>query len=164
LNAIPTQTVLDDTTASRAPLYRARLAMPGDANEVIRHYVENLWGISHLQPDAATVASGIMLMIQQRRLFVVERAGQIVGCASYVLCAGYWFTPLEFMYDTGFFIVPRWRKSRAGYVLWELFKAEGRRLGKQIVLGAGTTDPTMLSILSKRYKQIGVAFLVDPHV
>lgn len=145
----------------KAPLYSARLAVydKAEREEIVRLYIDNLWAIAHLSPDLLTVINSIYQAIQQGRVIVVERDGKIIGCTSFVQ-GTYWYSPKACIFDTGFFIVAEYRKTRASSILFNALKAEAVKRDAHLVMGAGTKDKTVAPIMAKRYPQIGSAFLV----
>lgn len=130
-----------------------------EREQIVDLYIKNLWHIAHLEPDLETVFKSIYHAIDARRLFVCERDGQIIGCTSYAM-GTFWYTPKEMLFDTGFFIVPEFRKTRAASLLLNALKAEAKRLGTVLIMGAGTKDKTVAPIMAKRYQQIAAAFVV----
>lgn len=148
---------------TRKPLYTVHIARADEVDEIIRLFIENLWHIAPIPPDAPKVAREICQSIAAGRMLVLEREGEIVGAASYVITS-FWYSTEEFLFDTGAFVIPKYRKTRAGFVLWEAMKKEARDQGKRFLIGAGTTDATVAPIWAKRYPQITIGFLVDPNV
>lgn len=139
--------------------YTTRYAAWDDHQKVADLYVENLWHIAHIAPDILTVLKSIYQAIHQTRVIVIERDVEMIGCASFVE-GTYWFTPEKMLFDTGFFIAAKYRKTRAAAVLFNALKAEANKRGGTLIMGAGTKDPTVAPIMAKRYPQIGAAFMV----
>lgn len=142
--------------------YTTRLAKyeEKEREQIVKLYIDNLWPIAHLEPDLLTVIKSIYLAIHQERQIVVERDGEIAGCTSFVE-GTYWYSPQKCLFDTGFFIVPKYRKTRAAKVLLDALNAEAKRRGAVLIMGAGTKDKSVAPIMAKRYPQIGAAFLVN---
>ncbi len=134
-----------------------------EREEIVRLYVDNLWDIAKVKPDLMTVIKAIYHEIKDNRVIVVETDGKIVGCASWII-SHYWFSPEEILFDTGFFIAKEYRKTRAAHVLLNAFKAEAVKQNKRLIMGAGTTDQSVLSTMEKRYPKMGTGFLVVSHV
>lgn len=145
---------------SKPRLWATRLATYDERDAIVRLYIENLWPIAHLPPDTYTVCQSVFQAIAQNRVFVVTRAGEIVGCASFVE-GTYWYTPQKCLFDTGLFVVKHARKTRALHLLKEAMKGAARERGALLIIGAGTTDETAAALMKKRDKQIGAAYLVE---
>lgn len=141
--------------------YTTRYAVyEGEEKERIAElYIDNLWRIAHLEPEMLTVIKSIYQAIFQQRLIVVERDGEIIGCTSFVE-GTYWYTPKKMLFDTGFFIVEKYRKTRAAAVLFNALKQEAVARDATLIMGAGTKDETVAPVMKKRYLQIGSAFMV----
>lgn len=137
-----------------------RYATEADAKDVLRLFVENLWPIAHFQPDMRTVGEAIFVAITQNRMIVVERNGEIAGCAAFDVLR-YWYSAKHMVFDQGLFVVPTYRKTRAAALLLNALKDEALRRNTVLVMQAGTKDKSVAPILAKRYPAIGVAFVVD---
>lgn len=139
--------------------YTTRYAVWDERAEIADLYIKNLWGIAHLEPDLETVFKSIYQAVFQTRVIVVLCGEKIVGCTSFV-AGTYWYTPKKMLFDTGLFVVPEFRKTRASLMLLNALKHEARGQDATLIMGAGTKDATVAPILAKRYQQIGAAFVV----
>lgn len=151
--------VTDTEQQSSSPRIFARKGLYAEAEEIVRLYVENLWPIAHIQPDIETVCKEIYGSLSRGQTLVVECDGKIVGCASYQI-NHVWYSSQEMLFDTGFFIIPSFRKTRATSVLFRALKKEAFDRSTILIMAAGTKDSSVAQIMAKRYRMISAVFAV----
>lgn len=154
-----------DGFLSQAPIvksgrYNTRLAHWDEREEIFKLFHDNLVPVAKLKHDILTAARSIYFAIEQGRLLVVERNGQIIGCTAFIE-GQYWYSPQPIIYDMGFFVIPEYRKTSATGRLLGALKAEAKRRGALLAIGAGTNDPTVSNILSKRHPMLTITYLVN---
>lgn len=148
-----------DATVETSTTYAVRHAKWEEREEIVDLYIKNLWPIAHFQPDTEEVFKTIYRAIDDNRCLVVERNGDIVGSTSYIV-SSYWYSKQPVICDTGFFVLPEQRKSRATAKLLDGLKREAKRHKALLIIGAGTRDRSVAAILAKRYPLINSAFVV----
>lgn len=136
-----------------------RLAREDEAGTVLRLFVEHMVPIAHFKADLPTMAVEIYNAIIQERIFVADRAGEIIGCAAYVMSRP-WYIAHDQMYDQGIFVVPEFRKTRAAYLLKSALEAEAAEKNVTLIFSANTKNPDMAPLMAKRHRKISDVFVV----
>ena len=136
-----------------------RRAAIDDVRDVLRLFVENLWPIAHFEPSMQAVGMGIWNAVNEGRVFVAERDGEIIGCAAYADMQ-FWYMDKPQMWDQGIFVVEKYRKSRAAFMLDKALKDEAEARGMTLLYAANTQNPDAGRIMNKRYRKISEVFVV----
>lgn len=136
-----------------------RKADESEADKVLDLYIECLWPIAHFQPHLPTVGVEIYNAVREGRVFVVQRDDELIGCAGYQMLRP-WYLEKPQLWDQGIMVKPRWRKSRAAFLLLSALEIEAVTLGATFILSANTQNEETAKICDKRYRKIADVYVV----